>query len=34
MWDTFCVLISLACFAAAVSYVRACALLRGEREHA
>ena len=34
MWDTFCVLISLACFSAGVLYVRACALLRGERDHA
>lgn len=33
MWDTFCVLITLACFALGVFYVRACAALRGEREH-
>lgn len=34
MWDTLCVLITLACFASGVFYVRACALLRGGREHA
>ena len=34
MGDTFCVLITLACFATGVLYVRACALLRGERDHA
>jgi hypothetical protein len=33
MWDTFCVLISVACFAAAIFYVHACDLLRKERKH-
>lgn len=30
MWDTLCVLISLACFAAGVLYVHACERLKGE----
>jgi hypothetical protein len=33
MWDILCALLSIACFAVGVLYVRACALLRGERNH-
>lgn len=33
MWDSLCVLLSLACFAAAVLYVHACALLKGENKN-
>lgn len=33
MWDTLFILISLACFATGVLYVRACVRLKGERSH-
>lgn len=34
MWDTLFVILTFACFATAVLYVRACVRIKGERNHA